>query len=706
MLLHLKCATAATVLITCGLGKAYAGEEYVAKPLPAHEKAFTWKDYNAAHLRWFEKTFLENYEKCAEHSPRWDAQAKVFLKRYAQVMTPGNADRDKWAEIRKLGEEISRLGCADPRILYIRGNATGRLDGDSKAEPLVTKSLDLLQSSRYPRMYAFYAARKLHEFSQAANTNAQQIEERGRKKMTYLAQAAADKDFFDGNQRYYMEEVLSEWDRCRYPYERETLVRQVNETANADPWSKLMINGLSHVFKAWEGFGKELALAETSLTAAHALHPEFPEAAGSMIGVAMTRGDSAERLWFDRAVSAQFDYLPAYRGFLWALRPRWHGSHERMYRLGVDCLNTKRFDTEVPGIFIKAIWDIGSEMDDWRDAYRRPGVYEHLRTFFEGMLSEKTRADSRNYWKTAYAVSAWAAGKYDDAKRMFDELGKDVSLPAFTECGADPKCVIGEVHLRAMPSRVEFEKAESLYANSQSLDALPILGALKATARHDPEAVAFLQDRILVLRWKKAFHAGEWVDLMPRGEFAGWEKKGGEWSVEPDGALKGASSENDEYAMLLCKFRVDADYEIRGEADAIIKAGIVLGYSRRVAPMFATFVIDRYAKKAFLVNGLYTGDKLARPMENPGQNNRFFLRVARGRVTATVNDKPLFTEQQIDPDWWSPRDGLIGVAGSYYKCRGYTMIFRNLQIRRFVEETPKTDVKSAKPSGPADKPPS
>jgi hypothetical protein len=234
-------------------------------------------------------------------------------------MAPGNVDRDKWAEIRKLGDELSRLGCADPRILYILGNAISRLDGPSKAEPMIAKSLDLLQSSRYPRMYAFYAARKLHEFSQSANTNAKQIEERGRKKMTCLAQAAADKDFFDGNQRYYMEEVLSEWNRCRYPYERETLVQQVNETPNADPWSKLMVNALAHVFKAWEsrgggwaytvteerreGFEKELALPEKSLAAAHALHPEFPEAAASMIGIAMARGDSAERLWFDRALS-------------------------------------------------------------------------------------------------------------------------------------------------------------------------------------------------------------------------------------------------------------------------------------------------------------------------------------------------------------------------------------------------------------------
>ena len=61
-----------------------------------------------------------------------------------------------------------------------------------------------------------------------------------------------------------------------------------------------------------------------------------------------------------------------------------------MYGLGIESLNTKRFDTEVPMLYLKAIRDISSERPNWREYYKKPEVFDNIRKLYEGVLSEVT----------------------------------------------------------------------------------------------------------------------------------------------------------------------------------------------------------------------------------------------------------------------------------------------------------------------------
>jgi hypothetical protein len=102
--------------------------------------------------------------------------------------------------------------------------------------------------------------------------------------------------------------------------------------------------------KGWEGFAGHLAKAREHLVAAYRLDPSRPEAAAEMIPVTMgqnSEGES-EEVWFERAVKAQVDFAPAYVSMSWALRPRWGGSTEAMYKLADRCASSDRFDTSVP----------------------------------------------------------------------------------------------------------------------------------------------------------------------------------------------------------------------------------------------------------------------------------------------------------------------------------------------------------------------
>jgi len=422
-----SCAAEAQVLETP------SGGTPAVRPIPVGDGTYTWQTFHREAEQWLKKSLLAHYDKHGDRAPEWDEKAKVFLETYASYAHPHSMKRaDCLKELRPLGKELLALGCQDPCITYAYGNVVYGSGDVQEAMPLVKQALTLLEASEYPRIFLYYASRKLGMIYSQMPSFKKDIGPLQRRRMTYLGQAAADPDFSAGNQRHYVMQVLNEWDEggsCRVPEHADILMKELERQPTVDPWIRAMVQGLWHLKTGWAArgygwassvtedgwrqFSEEIAKARESFTQGHALHPEFPEAAAQMITVAMAScGEIDQREWFERAVSAQFDYRPAHDKLLWALRPRWGGSHQEMYQLGLECLNTGRFETEVPCVYLRALWEIGTELDDWRLAYRREGVYEHMATLFEGMLSEPSRAERRNYWLSCHALLAWAAEGY------------------------------------------------------------------------------------------------------------------------------------------------------------------------------------------------------------------------------------------------------------------------------------------------------
>ncbi len=60
--------------------------------------------------------------------------------------------------------------------------------------------------------------------------------------MKYLAQAAADEDFANGNQRYYMSEIFDAWKSNFSSGDDVTLlILELDNIPNVDPWARLII---------------------------------------------------------------------------------------------------------------------------------------------------------------------------------------------------------------------------------------------------------------------------------------------------------------------------------------------------------------------------------------------------------------------------------------------------------------------------------
>src|SRR5262249_5278135 len=161
------------------------------------------------------------------------------------------------------------------------------------------------------------------------------------------------------------------------------LLQQIARNDRVDPWIEhLLVAGYLYR-QGWQGRGDGFAntvtdegwgifhsclgQARAHLITAWGMHPEFPEAAVEMIMAYRAVGgldEESPRFWFDQAVAAQIDAPRAHAQLLWASRPRWGGSHEEMLKLGLECLNTRRFDTVVPEVLHDAVMDISSENGD------------------------------------------------------------------------------------------------------------------------------------------------------------------------------------------------------------------------------------------------------------------------------------------------------------------------------------------------------
>lgn len=86
-------------------------------------------------------------------------------------------------------------------------------------------------------------------------------------------------------------------------------------------------------------------------------------------------------------MAAQMDYPQAYNDMIFALLPRWGGSHRQMLEFAGECLDTERYDTDVPLFFLYTLRKIAIELDHnrWRKPFRDEKARADLERMFGGL---------------------------------------------------------------------------------------------------------------------------------------------------------------------------------------------------------------------------------------------------------------------------------------------------------------------------------
>lgn len=343
---------------------------------------------------------------------------------------------------------------------------------------------------------------------------------------------------------------------------------------STQPWLFHMLMGVGYLREGWDrdeylrAQDDNIRQAIVHLAKAYELEPKRPEAAGYMITAMLASGGgrSAMRQWFDRAVQAETDYLPAYDNYIVILFPVWGGDDGSRQAFGVECLQTRRFDTRVPGYYLDAIEAVAKRDPVPRATFRQPGCYENLMALMDGYEHQADAPRGADYWESRKAVYAWACGRAPAAAEILAALGDRFDASGLQYFGTDSRRFLEEVWTQSGTHAGEYRSAvASLAAGDSGAARQTIENVLTAMSAEDP-ARPYFQRLASRCDAADAWKQGAWVALMSPDTIA-WECTTGGWNY--DGQNWICVSENGRDAQLNCRFPLTGDCELEGAVEFV-----------------------------------------------------------------------------------------------------------------------------------------
>lgn len=413
----------------------------------------TSADYKAMVIEWNRKTYTDLYKQSDHRNPKWDDQALALFDRLGEYLAETVPQPDTRAFI-AAARALQDTECKDAAVQDAIGLAFEIAGEPANAEPHLRAALEAFPDSRYCRARTWATAIGLAEVCyRLGGAKVAESRKWAETAQKWALEAAEQPFAVEGAQRLYLHWLTNYLDDLsgQKPRIDEALLAD----KKADPWIAQMIAADAQIDEAWadrggdvasnvtaegwKGFAEHLNKARGYLLKAYELHPEFPEAAGRMITVTMggcgARGIS-ERDWFNRAAEAELDNDDVYWRYVNALLPRWGGSTDAIYDLGVECVETKRSDIALPEYLL---WLLAyMERSEGVSYWERPGVYDNLKQMCEGAIAEPKQAKRHTQMKTVWAVLAWRCGQYQDARRLLDELGPKALPQPSMDCFQEP----------------------------------------------------------------------------------------------------------------------------------------------------------------------------------------------------------------------------------------------------------------------------
>jgi len=687
------------------LARAQA-ESHEGKPIPCGPEARTLRDFSELALRCNMRTMVDAYGEVGKRSPAWDRAATKFLSDCARCFaeTPDAPD-----ERALLGQANALLasGCDDPLVLYCCGVSLQAAERMEEAEKVLEQALQQLPKSGYGPMRAAFAAMRMAEVLQKhARAQGDLPEVYWDRAIKWVGDTARQGTYEEEEERVFLSALRACW--YEMPLEqRRALSSTVARSASRYPYLQAVVRGLMEIDEAWEargddwasevtpegwkGFEEHLTNAREVLTGAWGLHPECPEAPALMVKVTMAGHagpDETGRLWFDRAVAAQMDYLPAYYNLLWFMRPRWGGSHKEMYEFGVECLETDRFDTDAPFWFFRALQMITEDLEGDQTYWRMPETREHLQTMFAG-YAEKAPAGKRAWFRSVQAAAEWYMGDYQEARRLLGELSGDLRESVFRDCfQASAADALGETYLLSGSHREKAQAAAALRKQGSIAEALAAYEGILAAGPENAISREYVGKQIASLRWKLKLAAGEWVKLKPDAEFTGWIRDRGSWTVEKEGAILGVSTGVG--LWLLCDEDVGSRIEFRGEMEMLASrkedppnCGVVFNYTGTEDCDYFAWLVSEQEQKTLLSHDFREEECVYTDAEVHGRNT-FLVRLWDNSVTTYLNGKVVDKAVKLAKGRVRGR-AAVGV-GSKCQNPGTVVRFRNLQVRRLSQK--------------------
>ena len=479
----------------------------------------------------------------------------------------------------------------------------------------------------------------------------------------------------------------------------------------------------------WKGMQESLVEARKSLRESWRLRPDRPEAATTMIGVVLGGAEEGEtpRLWFDRAVAARFDYMPAYDNLQNALRWRWSGDPDALLAFARECAATRRFDTEVPLFAFRTVqrieWDRNEEarhageIDDPETArraakeavlppspYKDEDVYELVSTVF----TRYRRNPGRERWQlyaSFQVMAAYKAEKYGEARQILDELSGTLEPDAREAIGGTlPEA---RIYALASPLGADVKRSEDLYQAGKVAEAVVLLRKARASA--PAQAAPYFDQRLAAGGLEAELAMGAPASPFATKTLAGWTPLNGTWKVDGDGSLVATSDARGHLisgdAHVGSDVEVSADIEIESTSNGQFQAGIALG--RDISIGSRDWTCFRVKNTAFEGKVVYFSQNLYQPrhvIPHPvGLKSHVVIQSFGGHLWAYVDGKALVTDDV--PEWKMPQSDEAHVGfGAYVNDNTTVVRYRNVRVQRLTKPpTPPAESATGAASAPANR---
>jgi hypothetical protein len=520
-----------------------------------------------------------------------------------------------------------------------------------------------------------------------------------------LKKCFSDGSFTTNDQQKIAESLVNTWGSNFYRRHAAEVCAIVHEAGPDYQWLALVLDGEHEIIAAWaargggytgtvtaqgwQGFASHLALACTNLVAAWNLQPMWALAPERMIYVSLGDSDIDEmRVWFDRTTTAQIDYNRAWTDFRWGLRPRWYGNENSLLAIGVAGINTGRFDTDVPRKYIDAIYDVESEMGEpnGQHIFGRADVWPNLQRMYEGYLSAPSQAASRAGWRTSYAIVAYFAGQYGEARTQLEALDWNPVPANLNGWGVNLSQMPLEVAARTGKSGITISAAEFQARNGYAADAIKKYNEV-AGADLDPLTKQFVQLRLHQLGLARQLKNGEWADWLPTAQAdPNWDFSSGQFQVLADGALQVTSTSAGH--AIYCNTSINTNFEARGQFETVqsgaregFQAGLDFGDTTLNRNNWFSFRIRHTRRNDTVSLGRgWSRTEIIRSVTLNDATNSFDFIFQNGTVTASINGVEIFHQTALPAEFSAPDGTLTFGLGAL--TRADTIIrYRGIQVR-------------------------
>ena len=572
------------LLFLCGL--VLAGR-VAAQPLETHitfsKDALTAADVRKANLKFFARQ-VDLYDKHTKDTPKARKAARTFLK-HALATKSGSWFNESplvraKESLLKLAQAAMEDGSEDPlvRAYYVfslleNGELRQALEQADAAVATAEKGYPptIEVMACYARQLALKRKGDTGPFMGYHSQLLKQIP-------GYFEWATEEPNM----QRAAWTEFLKfSDDIVMVPDEFEQMIRDYEASPKKDPWLLEMIKGRYHHELVWciegreiynprehtqEEFNTHIQLAGNHFREAWKLHPEDPTASSWMMSVSRSGfDDDSPQQWFDRAIEAQMDYMPAYEEMLFTHRPRMGGSHAAMAAFGEACARTGRFDTHVPFMFVRAMLDIADELDgNWDQINDNiPQFYKKMKFVLEKMARHPSRRMPKNHpegrltlaqrqYYTHLLAFAIKVREYDDANKCLKLLGDEFDLRLFYSYGMrkdfDRSAIAAGQSLEKYLSKVDnlrlpphsIEKSRQVYAAYTKIK----------KRNKNRKADYFLQAIINQAKLEMDYDDGKWVDLTFDPDLVQWKSGKQLFTVENERSVVADNYSSDAWIQL------------------------------------------------------------------------------------------------------------------------------------------------------------